>query len=324
MTIKWLQLCIKCQKLSVWVLLISLYLHVRNVSLENDYFYDVQNKEVDTILTVTEETSVSSMRNLQPKSRYKRDYHSHHEKKKSFKTLKDFLNENHKTKGDKNKSNRPLRKVNNKLRNTAKPQKLQGFKNPNIMADYNNIVNNDVFNMTASENFKKPFPSDKKNNNRNLHSVIKTSHRRNINAPSAKRRKVNSTKVQFKRKSYRQLLQKPTNEENLQSGNCVMRCIRKIMLIFFLNLTLRYSIVFFKNFLECITVGQDLAGENRRKGKTCVFPFIYNGKSHTECTWDQAAPESPWCSTKIDDKGVHVDGLDEWGVCGEGCPIERR
>ena len=55
-----------------------------------------------------------------------------------------------------------------------------------------------------------------------------------------------------------------------------------------------------------------------------MFPFIYNGKSHNECTWDQAAPESPWCSTKIDDKGVHVEGHDEWGVCGDGCPIERK
>ena len=227
MAMEWLQLCIKRQKLSFWVLLISLYLHLRNVSLENDYFYDVTSKEVDTMLTVTEETSVPSMRNLQPKSRYKRDYQSHHKRKKSYKTLRDFLNETHKTKSNENKSDTPLRKVNNKLRNTAKPQEFQGFKNPNIMADYNDIVNNDIFNMTAPQNFKNPFPSEKKNNNRNQLSVIKNSYRRSINAPSAKRRKVSSTKGQFKSKSYRQLLQKPTNEENLPSGNSIMRCIAK-------------------------------------------------------------------------------------------------
>ena len=227
MAIEWLQVCNMCQKLSVWVLLISLCLHVRNVSLENDYFYDVRNTEVDTILTVTEGTSVPSMRSLQPKSRYKRDYHSHHNRKKSFKTLRDFLNENHKTKSNKTKNNRPLRKVNNKLRNAAKPQKFQGFKKPNIMTDYNDIVNNDVFGIAALQNSKNQNPSDTKNNNRNRHSVIKTSYRRSINVPAMKRRKVSSTKVQFKNKSYRQLSQKSTNEENLQSGNFVMRCIVK-------------------------------------------------------------------------------------------------
>ena len=55
-----------------------------------------------------------------------------------------------------------------------------------------------------------------------------------------------------------------------------------------------------------------------------MFPFIFNGKSHNACTWDQATPESPWCSTKVDDKGVHVENMGEWGVCGEGCQIERK
>lgn len=76
--------------------------------------------------------------------------------------------------------------------------------------------------------------------------------------------------------------------------------------------------------LECTTIGKDNKGQPKQNGKKCAFPFTYNGKVNHECTWDQAAPGSPWCSTRVDHKGVHVENLDEWGVCGEGCPIARQ
>ena len=68
-------------------------------------------------------------------------------------------------------------------------------------------------------------------------------------------------------------------------------------------------------------------------GSSCVFPFIYEGK-----TWNQCAPEDvsglPWCSTQVkvfqsevhfckplpqvDSTGHHV--LGNWGYCSNKCP----
>ena len=64
--------------------------------------------------------------------------------------------------------------------------------------------------------------------------------------------------------------------------------------------------------------------EEEETGKECIFPFQFNGNIHNECTWDQAAPGNPWCSTKVDENGVHIENIDEWGICGEGCPIARK
>ena len=40
-------------------------------------------------------------------------------------------------------------------------------------------------------------------------------------------------------------------------------------------------------------------------GAKCVFPFIYNGHVHRECTRDGGF-STPWCSTKTDAWGFHV------------------
>ena len=50
----------------------------------------------------------------------------------------------------------------------------------------------------------------------------------------------------------------------------------------------------------------------------CVFPFIINNITFTECIVDQYGS---WCSTAVDSEGVHVSGQGKWGECGPGCPI---
>ena len=42
----------------------------------------------------------------------------------------------------------------------------------------------------------------------------------------------------------------------------------------------------------------------------CVFPFTHGGITHTECT---GGGFKPWCSTKTDENGVHVN--ENWGYC---------
>ena len=53
--------------------------------------------------------------------------------------------------------------------------------------------------------------------------------------------------------------------------------------------------------------------------KSCVFPFYYHGKNRKCCTTVQNDPgnETAWCSTLVDDLGVHVVG--KWGVCEPKC-----
>ena len=33
--------------------------------------------------------------------------------------------------------------------------------------------------------------------------------------------------------------------------------------------------------------------------------------------------DGAWCSTEVDDDGVHVSGQGKWGICGPGCPIRK-
>ena len=53
-----------------------------------------------------------------------------------------------------------------------------------------------------------------------------------------------------------------------------------------------------------------------RPDKPCVFPFIFNGESKTNCIKGQLRPE-PWCATKVNDDNEYIRG--EWGICGESC-----
>ena len=56
-------------------------------------------------------------------------------------------------------------------------------------------------------------------------------------------------------------------------------------------------------------------------GTTCVFPFTSSGMTYEACT--MASDVKPWCSTKVDENGVHVTGQGKWGYCDpEECPCD--
>lgn len=64
---------------------------------------------------------------------------------------------------------------------------------------------------------------------------------------------------------------------------------------------------------QCVTVegGKDV-------GVPCVFPFDYAGVHYTSCTTAAASADAPWCSTKVDASGKHMQG--NWGNCpARGC-----
>merc|ERR1719166_720266 len=46
-------------------------------------------------------------------------------------------------------------------------------------------------------------------------------------------------------------------------------------------------------------------------GGVCVFPFIYNGVTHFQCTYTDSP--TPWCATAVDSSGVVV--TNSWGDC---------
>jgi len=62
---------------------------------------------------------------------------------------------------------------------------------------------------------------------------------------------------------------------------------------------------------SCITVGGPATGS------ACVFPFNYNGVSHSNCT--TVDDTKPWCSTQTDANNDHVSGVGAWGYCDENC-----
>ena len=59
-----------------------------------------------------------------------------------------------------------------------------------------------------------------------------------------------------------------------------------------------------------------------QKQVPCVFPFRWYGRLHTGCTWISEENNKQWCSTKVDSKGDHVIGAEQWGYCGAHCPLE--
>ena len=65
---------------------------------------------------------------------------------------------------------------------------------------------------------------------------------------------------------------------------------------------------------KCETIGS--------QPEPCVFPFKYGGQTFNRCTSTDAETGSVWCATKVDDKGVVVEG--RWGDCSEGCPGARE
>ena len=68
---------------------------------------------------------------------------------------------------------------------------------------------------------------------------------------------------------------------------------------------------FFTSDEGCVTVA----------GSDCVFPFIYNKNIYGGCTLVDSEDGSPWCSTLVDEQGIHVEGEVTWGRCahGSGC-----
>lgn len=55
------------------------------------------------------------------------------------------------------------------------------------------------------------------------------------------------------------------------------------------------------------------------KNKPCVFPFILNGRKYTKCTKDYDARKRPWCSTQVDEMGIHMPKRGQWGYCNNDC-----
>ena len=53
---------------------------------------------------------------------------------------------------------------------------------------------------------------------------------------------------------------------------------------------------------------------------SCIFPFIFGNRIHESCTTIDGDSQ-PWCSTKVDANGHHVDGGGNWEYCTDSsCP----
>ena len=79
-----------------------------------------------------------------------------------------------------------------------------------------------------------------------------------------------------------------------------------------------YAIFFLAEPGKCKTI----AGGPQEQ-QPCIFPFKYKTKVHNECIWENEE-DSPWCSTKVKINGVHVGGQEQWGYCGQHCPIAPK
>ena len=69
--------------------------------------------------------------------------------------------------------------------------------------------------------------------------------------------------------------------------------------------------------IGCRTSQTDTGYQNKGKLNTaCVFPFTVQGNTFYSCTYEfnfLTRNQKPWCSTKTDENGKHLDG--NWGVC---------
>merc|ERR1712064_243773 len=67
---------------------------------------------------------------------------------------------------------------------------------------------------------------------------------------------------------------------------------------------------------ETITVPTCTTSSGPETGKSCVFPFRYNGIVYSECTSvDQSAA---WCATEVDAGGNYISN--KYGFCPSSCP----
>ena len=71
-----------------------------------------------------------------------------------------------------------------------------------------------------------------------------------------------------------------------------------------------------------MTISACVTTSGPSSGKSCVFPFTYNGKSCPGpkcCNFDDNT-KGGWCSTKVGDDGVYISG--NYGYCA-GTTCER-
>jgi len=62
--------------------------------------------------------------------------------------------------------------------------------------------------------------------------------------------------------------------------------------------------------------------EGPARGQHCDFPFIWAGRTHQSCaTWTYGGPHQgkPWCSTRTDQSGNHLNGQGNFGFCSSDC-----
>ena len=73
-----------------------------------------------------------------------------------------------------------------------------------------------------------------------------------------------------------------------------------------------------KGILNCSTIN----GTN--PDALCIFPFKHNGVTYRQCTIDGNAEGdiTPWCSTLVDESGVHVGEAGNRGICGPDCRVD--
>ena len=68
----------------------------------------------------------------------------------------------------------------------------------------------------------------------------------------------------------------------------------------------------------CLTSSDSMDPE-----KECVFPFTANGTTYHGCPMDFTGDKTKrWCSTKTDENGEHIAGINAWGYCTKGCKLE--
>ena len=51
-----------------------------------------------------------------------------------------------------------------------------------------------------------------------------------------------------------------------------------------------------------------------------MFPFQFGKKLEYKCIWAENDDNGTWCSTDVDENGVHKPRSGNWGYCGPECP----
>ena len=74
--------------------------------------------------------------------------------------------------------------------------------------------------------------------------------------------------------------------------------------------------IILSNFLDppCLT-----NNDGPQKNVSCIFPWIFKGKKYNGCTTDDDPDGNYWCSTKVDENLIHVNGQNQWGLCSRTC-----